>query len=330
MSGREMAWRVFASEYNASTMSVTGEEERSPSYVITPLGARINRLYIVGVLTEIENVGSEMEPMWRAKVSDTSGESFYISAGQYQPEAARVMAKLKAPTFVAIIGKTRTYTPEDGDQMFVSVRPEVVKEVTEKEREQWVLECCKGLRTRLDAREEAMRMAAPSVEELMKLNFSQTLSEGVVLASEHYQEVDTDPYKNLLLSGLMFFLPEYKDERGLLGPLPSRSSQVEQRPTAPANTSVQQIADAQPKSDLQPPKTEKMPDGAKSDNTDAEAQLLQIISDLDTDVNGASWDDMLEKGKASGFSQLQVEELTNELLDKGLIYEPVLGRIKKI
>jgi hypothetical protein len=31
-----------------------------------------------------------------------------------------------------------------------------------------------------------------------------------------------------------------------------------------------------------------------------------------------------------GLSKIQIEETTNSLLDKGLIYEPVLGRIKKI
>ena len=43
---REQAWRVFAGEYNNTTCKVVGEGEKEPSYVITPLGAKINRLFI--------------------------------------------------------------------------------------------------------------------------------------------------------------------------------------------------------------------------------------------------------------------------------------------
>ena len=58
MNGREVAWRVFAGELNNSSLPEKDDGEFSPSYLITPLGARINRVYIVGVITDLENVGS--------------------------------------------------------------------------------------------------------------------------------------------------------------------------------------------------------------------------------------------------------------------------------
>ncbi|UCF08828.1 MAG: DNA-binding protein, partial [Thermoplasmata archaeon] len=122
MVAREVAWRVFAGEYNYTTYVETGSDERAPSYVVTPLGARINRLFIVGVLTDVENIGTDTEPMWRARVSDPTGV-FYISAGQYQPEAAQILSTIKPPKFVAVVGKSRTYSPEEG-VIYVSVRPE--------------------------------------------------------------------------------------------------------------------------------------------------------------------------------------------------------------
>ena len=70
---RETAYRVFSKELNSSIVSKKGTEEMSPSYVITPLGTMINRVLIAGVLTEIENAGSEEEPMWRGKVQDVAG-----------------------------------------------------------------------------------------------------------------------------------------------------------------------------------------------------------------------------------------------------------------
>lgn len=136
MRTREVAWRIFANEYNSSIHLETGVGDRAPSYVITPLGAKVNRLFVVGVITDVENIGTDTEPMWRARLSDPTGV-FFISAGQYQPEAAQILSKIKPPKFVAVIGKSRTYSPEEG-VMYVSIRPEIIKEVNSELRDYWV------------------------------------------------------------------------------------------------------------------------------------------------------------------------------------------------
>ncbi|MCJ7562099.1 MAG: hypothetical protein MUO84_03700, partial [Thermoplasmata archaeon] len=84
MNAREVAWRVFAEEYNSSTLEYTGEGEKPASYIITPLGAKVNRMMIVGVATDIEDVGGDGKSRYRARVTDPTG-TFYISAGEYQP-----------------------------------------------------------------------------------------------------------------------------------------------------------------------------------------------------------------------------------------------------
>ena len=104
---REVAWRLFAGEYNDATLQVEGTGERAPSYVIKPLGAKVNRIFVVGVITDVENVGTDMQPMWRARVSDPTG-TFHVYAGQYQPEAAAALSQLKPPVFGAIVGKSRS------------------------------------------------------------------------------------------------------------------------------------------------------------------------------------------------------------------------------
>ena len=53
MNAREVAWRVFSEEYNSSTLEYTGEGEKPASYIITPLGAKVNRMLVVGVATDI-------------------------------------------------------------------------------------------------------------------------------------------------------------------------------------------------------------------------------------------------------------------------------------
>src|SRR5256885_6338975 len=102
-----------------------GGGERAPSYVVTPLGAKVNRVFVVGVITDVENVGTDIQPMWRARVSDPTG-TFRIYAGQYQPEAAATLSKLKPPVFGAIVGKSRVYSPEAGS-VFTSIRPQRIK-----------------------------------------------------------------------------------------------------------------------------------------------------------------------------------------------------------
>ncbi|HEX3013660.1 MAG TPA: hypothetical protein VHO92_05255 [Methanobacterium sp.] len=50
----------------------------------------------------------------RGRISDPTG-SFTIYAGQYHPEAAQFLSNCELPVFVAVVGKTSTYTTDDGN-----------------------------------------------------------------------------------------------------------------------------------------------------------------------------------------------------------------------
>jgi RPA family protein len=135
---REVAWRVFAREYNDSDYAFKeGDDERAPNYVATPTGAKINRLFVVGVLTEIERVGDG--DLLRARVSDPTG-AFVVYAGQYQPDAVSFLADAETPSFVAVVGKARTYEPEDSDDVYTSIRPEGINVVDAETRDRWNVE----------------------------------------------------------------------------------------------------------------------------------------------------------------------------------------------
>lgn len=104
---REVAHRLFAAEYDHATYSYSeSDEERAPNYVVTPTGARVNRLFAVGVLTEVGQAG---ETMLRARVADPTG-AFVIYAGQYQPDAMAFLDNAEPPAFVAVTGKARTFS----------------------------------------------------------------------------------------------------------------------------------------------------------------------------------------------------------------------------
>jgi len=63
---REIAWRIFAHEFNMSNLYVSEGDERAPNYIITPTGVKCNRLFIIGVVTEVENIGRTITSGGRA------------------------------------------------------------------------------------------------------------------------------------------------------------------------------------------------------------------------------------------------------------------------
>ena len=135
---REVARRVFAREFNAATHTFNeSDDERAPLYALLPTGERANRVFLVGTLTETEDVGEDSE-YWRGRVVDPTG-TFFVYAGQYQPDAASALRELEPPAYVAVVGKPRTYETDDG-AVNVSVRPESITVVDAETRDRWVVE----------------------------------------------------------------------------------------------------------------------------------------------------------------------------------------------
>ena len=135
---REVARRVFASEFNdAGYTFKESDDERAPVYLLLPTGASANRVFFVGTLTERDDVGEDSE-YWRGRIVDPTG-TFFVYAGQYQPEAASTLRALDPPAYVAVVGKPRTYETDDGE-VRVSVRPESITTVDAAVRDRWVAE----------------------------------------------------------------------------------------------------------------------------------------------------------------------------------------------
>jgi|Deesub1362A_J573_1020465.scaffolds.fasta_scaffold00261_55 hypothetical protein len=186
---REVAQRVFAKEFEDSNLSYKkGDEKYSPNYVLTPTGAECNRLFIVGTLTEKEDIGVEVE-YWRGRIVDPTGV-FQIYAGQYQPDAMRSLTEIEPPTFVAVAGKVSVFTLEEGD-VRTSIRPEFVVEVDEDVRDRWVLET-----------------ANMTLERLRALNEKST--ESAKMALEHY-DTDVVYYAKIVRDALLTLRHEKRE-----------------------------------------------------------------------------------------------------------------------
>ncbi|QCJ47051.1 MULTISPECIES: RPA family protein [Haloprofundus] len=149
---REVARRVFAQEFNDAAYTFKeSDDERAPVYLLLPSGAQANRVFLVGTLTEKEDVGEDNE-YWRGRIVDPTG-TFFVYAGQYQPEAASALRDLDAPSYVSIVGKPRTYETDDGT-VNVSVRPESISKVDAATRDRWVVETAERTLERVDRFEE--------------------------------------------------------------------------------------------------------------------------------------------------------------------------------
>ena len=177
---REVARRVFASEFNdAGYTFKESDDERAPVYLLVPTGESANRVFFVGTLTEKEDVGEDSE-YWRGRIVDPTG-TFFVYAGQYQPEAASALRALDPPAYVAVVGKPRTYETDDGT-VRVSVRPESITTVDAAVRDRWVAET---------AQQTVERVAA----------FDDDGNEYARMAREEY-DLDPQTYKTAALSAL--------------------------------------------------------------------------------------------------------------------------------
>lgn len=185
-SNREVAYRLFAAEGNDASYSYSeSDEERAPNYVVTPTGARVNRLFVVGVLTEVSQAG---ESMLRARVADPTG-AFVVYAGQYQPDAMAFLDGMEPPAFVAVTGKARTFQPDDSDVVYTSIRPEEINEVDSNTRDRWTVSTAERTLERVAAIAAALDTGQTGDELRETLHESEidpSLAAGIPIAIEHY------------------------------------------------------------------------------------------------------------------------------------------------
>ncbi len=197
--GREIAYRLFAAEYDDASLSYAeSDEERAPNYVISPTGARLNRVFAVGTLTEVTSVNEEMV---RARVVDPTG-AFVVYAGQYQPDELAFLEGIEPPAFVAVTGKARTFQPDDGDQVYTSLRPESIATVDADTRDRWVVSAAEQTVERIgtyagaagaEPRSADSRAAEPRdadgddlTDALLEAGVESGLAAGIPLAQDHY------------------------------------------------------------------------------------------------------------------------------------------------
>jgi RPA family protein len=300
MNARETAWRLFSSELNTATYEIKGEDEKSPSYMVTKLGAMVNRVLIAGVLTEKENVGTEDEPMWRGRIQDLATGNFFINVGRYQPEAAAAIADIEAPAFIAVVGKVRSYTTDDA-RVFVSIRPETIVKIDEDTRAQWILDAARSTWDRLNKMKKATSIENVTEKALLGRGFSEKDAKGIITALDQYDLPNSTVYLKTLQNALRAILPDKNIDLGL----------------------PEDMSDVPDEIDIESGSSDKS-------NADMEDIILSLLEELDTDGKGAPRDELERRAESEGISSMELEEISNILMDKGLVYEPNLRYLKRI
>lgn len=311
---REVAQRVFAAEFNAAAHSYKEDGDRSPTFVVSPFGAKVNRLFAVGVLTTVEPVGQTGD-RFRAQVVDPTG-TFNVYSGQYEPEATASLQDLRPPVVVALVGKSRTYSPETG-VTYVSVRPETIRAVEKHDRDAWVLETARHSMQRLDALKEGMKLEKPTPKQLEDLGYPKDVAEGVSRAIAHYGAADLAKYATLVRDALESLLPGGAEKMAAAPEFATASSGF--TPTAPAT----------PRPATQTPPAATPQAAAPAPENPHKALILGLVDKMD-DGKGAPWEEIVAEAGKKGVKEAEVEEALNALMDDGEIYEPVLGRLKKM
>jgi len=308
VNAREVAFRVFAGEIAGSSLEIKGDDEAAPSYLITPLGLMLNRVFVAGRLTEKSMKGTDSEPVWNAVVKDVTG-NFYLQAGRFQPEAAAAIADLdeNENPYVGIVAKIRTWTNNE-DKTYVNLRPERIVRIDEDTYNAWLLDTAKDLWRRLNLMRTALNFPEASVKELAEKGMTEAEADGIVRALDHYDRPESQRYAKMLQSALRQILPERDIDFGLPEDASDfRDEMQTSLPEAPADE-----------------------DESGMDAFDQKEYILSLVEEFDTGSKGAPRDDIEAKAAEKGISADAVETLLDELMNEGQIYEPNLGFMRKI
>jgi len=283
---REVAHRLFAAEFEDADLSYSeSDEERAPNYVVTPSGARVNRLFVVGVLTEVEQVA---EDVLRGRVVDPTG-AFVLYAGQYQPDEQAFLDRAEPPMFVAVTGKARTFQPEDADTVYTSVRPETISQVDADTRDRWTVNAAErtldrvatcAAAARMDPRGDALAAA------LRDQGVDNGLAEGVGIALDHYGTAGTylAALRELALDAARVVAGHREEAESLIadpgagddGPLADLAGGLGDaaratEPAAGVETEAGAEADTQTGAQTEPPAAETATESAETTATDQTA-----------------------------------------------------------
>jgi uncharacterized protein len=146
----EGAVRLFAGEFNQSTLTAPGEDDKSAAWVVTPSGGYCRQVFLAGALVEVHEEGD----MLSFRIADPTG-GFNLVCGGRHTSLAESVKKIPLPSFVSVSGRAQLFRKEG--KAFLSIRPEQVQAIDRRTRDQWVITTAVATLARLELVHRALK-----------------------------------------------------------------------------------------------------------------------------------------------------------------------------
>lgn len=297
---RQPAHLLLASEFGSATMHEKGSGEYDPSFVITKLGAKVNRVVAAGLLERLEQrETSNGSTLFQGQLRDPTG-LHYFSVGDYNSEMMRELSHQWVerlddgePLLVMMTAKTRWYQTDEG-AVYTSLRPEEACVVSREVYANWLLDACQSTMQRMDAFTASLEVE-PTVDAFARAELPSSL----LMARNHYGEVDLEPFKLNLMQALDI-----------------AEGRLEAATTPPPMMSLPADGDV------------VSAEGNEGDEAVASV-LMQVIGHLDQG-EGVDFDTVLKNAVARGYVRELAESVLDELLESGRLEEPRFGWFKLV
>ena len=307
--GRQSAIRIFAQEYSDSNLPLEGVGEYAPSFIITKLGAKVNRALFGGVIDRFERREGDNGPTYSGHLRDATGGVHRFQIAPFQPElhadAEELLARFESGDrfLMMMIGRARWFESDDGG-IFTSFRAEEFTTVERSVYVNWLVEASAATLRRLDAYNLSLDSENTN-ESLKSAGVPADLIEGMILAKNHYSSFDPENYKVGVLQSLSMAL--------------SSNSEIEQIITSTEESTMLEVPENSPQMKNDAVKSESKPTG------DVDDVILNVIRSS-SNPDGMPYDSIVLACVEAGFSRESSEDAIEDLRDiKCEIIEPRFG-----
>ena len=300
--GRQSAIRIFASEYRDSSLPEEGSGEYDPSFIITKIGAKVNRALVCGVIDRVERKEGDNGPSYSAYIRDPTGTHLF-NVAPFQPELhpdfEELMARYEAGDrfLLALVGKARWFETEDGG-IFTSLRAEEFSIIDKECYTNWLVQTADATLRRIDAHAASLEsdLTPAALEEA---GIPSDLVDGLILARGHYGEFDPEAYRVGVLQAL--------------STATGRTSVIEAEAPEPEETPTLEQSAPQPDAQQAP-----------VEPSDAVEAIIETIRSRDTG-QGVDYNDIVAALVNAGHSREAAEDAIDSARDQGEVMEPRFG-----
>ena len=303
---RQPALPLLASEFGESTLHQQGSGEYDPLFLITKLGAKVNRVIVAGLIERLEpRETANGATIWQGQLRDPSG-LHYFSVGDYAAESMReLIIQLSqriddGETIMLMMTAKARYFQNDEGAVFTSLRPEEAAVISRTAYRQWLIKAARSMLGRIDAHEKSVN-SEKSIDGLSTAGVPENMIEGILLASEHYGEIDIESYRLNILQTL-----DIAEDKAITI-------------TAPVSSDNQQSLSVESQDEVN---ADEESEGGEINHT-----ILDLIKRLDKG-EGVDFDSILNNAAARGFDRDSAESALDDLSDDGEIHEPRFGWFK--